>query len=161
MWVAGGARGRRESCGVEGHGLDPEGVEGLDHAELVGLVRMLIVRVETLEAENEALRSEIEGLRRDVGRDSTNSGFPPATDDKAAREKRAKARASRYRPRGTPSPASNPAGRGTPSSVFLIRIARSCIARRTVASAAAAWMGCSRSGHSHGRSSTFLPHGLR
>lgn len=97
---------------MEGHGLDPEGVESLDHAELVGLVRMLVERVGTLEAENEALRCEIEGLRRDVGRDSTNSGLPPATDDKAAREKRAEGRRKPIRAEGRRKPGKQPGGEG-------------------------------------------------
>jgi transposase len=98
----------------EGHDLNTEGVESLDRAELVGLVRTLVQRVQTLESENERLRSENERLRsevgelrRDGGRDSTNSGLPPAGDDKAARQKRAEARrktvrGAKRRPGGQP-----------------------------------------------------------
>jgi hypothetical protein len=104
---------------VEGHDLDPGGVESLDHAELVRLVRMLTERIQGLEAENERLRSENEGLHREAGRDSTNSGLPPAGDDKAAREKRAKARRKPIRVKGQRKPGKQPGGEGHTLSRFV------------------------------------------
>lgn len=147
--------GRRGSWRVEGHDLDSEGVESVGHAELVGLVRMLTEWVQALEAENERLRSEIEGLHREAGRDSTNSGLPPAGDDKAAREKRAKARRKPIRVKGNANLVGSPAARATRCPVFVIRTGRSCIGPRAAAVAAHRWLMRSRSGRDAG------PAGLR
>lgn len=104
---------------MEGHDLDPGGVESLGRDELVGLVRLLVERLQALEsrnaeleAENARLRSELDRLRRDTGRDSTNSGLPPATDDKEAREKRAKARRKPIRTKGHRKPGKQPGDPG-------------------------------------------------
>lgn len=71
---------------------EDDALAGLDHDELVGLVRRLVSIVEDLQAENARLADENARLRHAGDRDSTNSGMPPSTDDAAAREKRARQR---------------------------------------------------------------------
>ena len=80
-------------------------LDGLGRGELVELVRRLGDQVA-------ALNAEIVELRRRLGLDSTNSGMPPSTDQKPARDKRARKRVVENKT-GRRKPGKQPGARGT------------------------------------------------
>ena len=56
-------------------------LEQISHADLIAMVRALLVRVDSLEKENQKLREEIERLKRPKA-NSQNSSQPPSRDQK-------------------------------------------------------------------------------
>jgi transposase len=72
------------------------------HAELTGRVSELLAVVAEQAALIETLRAEVAALRRQAGRDSSNSSQPPGQDGPAAEAKAARraARRARARPQG-------------------------------------------------------------
>lgn len=72
-------------------------VEPPSYEELAALVVALTQRLAAAEAENTALRAEVQALRAKSGKDSTNSSTPPSADSIAAKAKRRKATSQRVR----------------------------------------------------------------
>jgi transposase len=88
------------------------------YAELAALVAGQAAQLAEQAMLIEALRVELEALRRQVGRDSSNSSQPPSTDGPAAKAK-AKAARQQAEQQGQLSPeeqsaATEPSGRGRP-----------------------------------------------
>ena len=68
--------------------LGPEAVVALVEGLVAGFGEQLervVARVTAVEAENAALRSEIQALRGQLGKDSHNSSKPPSSDGRGRR----------------------------------------------------------------------------
>ena len=68
---------------LNAYGVGPEAVVGLVEQVVAGFSEQLervVTRVATLEAENAALRSEVQALRGRLAKDSHNSSKPPSSD---------------------------------------------------------------------------------